>query len=91
MALSREMRNAANMGHWGDVSQLQNRRAALIRQYFAATPPAAELDEIRPLVSELLDLDAEVTGLAERARKEVAEGLQLMRQGKAARKAYGLG
>jgi hypothetical protein len=89
LTLSREMLDHARRADWGEVSALQTRRFARIRRFLDGPRSPAELDRLRAEVSTLVDLDAEVTCLAARARHELTEMLRRLQQGKAARRAYG--
>ena len=89
MELSREMLGCAKRTDWGAVAALQERRTDLIHHFFATAPESADLERLRSMVFDLLDIDAEVTNLVQRARDEIGEGLRRLHQGKAARKAYG--
>jgi hypothetical protein len=89
MALTRDMLAGARRGEWERVAEIQDQRFGLIRRYFGAAREAADLDAIKPQVSALLEMDAEVASRGEHARQQIAQGLQQLQQGKAARKAYG--
>lgn len=79
LELSRRMLEAARGGAWEEVAALDERRRELLAG--AALPPATW--------EALLALHEEVLALAERARQEALEGLEGLRRGQAARKAYG--
>ena len=89
MELSREMLGCAKRTDWDGVACLQQRRADLIHQVFATARAGVDLERLRSMALDLLDVDAEVTSLVERARDEIGEELRRLHQGKAARKAYG--
>jgi hypothetical protein len=89
MKLTRGMLQGARDGRWEQVGTLQDERFGLIRQFFAADPPPAELERIRPQVSALLDMDEQVAALGRRERARLGDDLQQIRRGRAGRKAYG--
>ena len=89
MDMSRDMLEGARTADWDRVCRLQEERFALIRRFFAGSPSGESLDLIRPDVNALLDMDAEVEELGNRARQKIAEGLQSLNKGKSVRKAYG--
>ena len=88
LALTRTARTLAGDGAWEEVEQVQSERRDLIERFFERPAQAHETIWMRPMLREIIAVDAELVRLAEDARTGLGSELYQARRRRKAREAY---
>ena len=86
ISLSRIMLEKAREESWDDVFALEVERSELIRLFFLE--PVQQADAVAAGIQEMMAIDRDIMALGSLKRRDLAQTLQTMDQGKKAVKAY---
>ncbi len=85
--MTRQMLQMVKDGAWEEVAKLGSERLKLLRQWGDSADP----DEVQRnvgVLQEIQAMDAEIETIGQQGRKDIAENLRKLHQGRKAGKAY---
>jgi len=88
ISLSRIMLEKAREESWDDVFALEAERSELIRLFFLEPVQQADAVAVAAGIQEIMAIDRDIMALGALKRRDLAQTLQTMDQGKKAVKAY---
>ena len=88
ISLSRIMLEKAREESWDDVFALEAERSELIRLFFLEPVQQADAVAVAAGIQEMMAIDRDIMALGALKRRDLAQTLQTMDQGKKAVKAY---
>jgi hypothetical protein len=87
--LSREMLHQARVGDWDGVRRMEAYRRELIKDLFAQPTPEAVTPDVKTYITEILDDNNTVTGLAQQELSRLTDKLKTLAKRRKAQRAYG--
>lgn len=88
LEVSRNMLALAEQGEWEQVDILQQERQIIVEQTFPLEDDAARNPNVATVLKQILMLDGQIQGLAEKRHREIGQELGRINQGRAVTKAY---
>lgn len=89
LELTAELRRCVEAGDFEAAADLESARRALLEEFFAAPPPAAELQRCIALLRDLVAANDVLVGLAEHLQRALAREVETLGTGRRAVRAYG--
>ncbi len=86
---SRTMLERARLGDWKAVIRLAAERDQLVYRFFSEDPQARDSCRVAEILNEVFRLNRRVEALTRKGREQLQEGLQNIREGRKALRAYG--
>lgn len=86
--LSQEMLGLAEQGEWEQLTAAQSERQQLIEQIFPLDPQVLDAADAAAQVKCVLELDQQITRLAQAQQKEIGQALGKLNRGRVATRAY---
>lgn len=86
--LSQEMLGLAEQGEWEQLTAAQSERQQLIEQIFPLDPQVSDAADAAAQVKRVLELDQQITRLAQAQQKEIGQALGKLNRGRVATRAY---
>jgi hypothetical protein len=88
LELSRRLAGCVDAGDWAAAAALEAERRALLQDFFAVPPPAAELQQTIDLLRQLLAANDALVGRAEHLQRALAREADTVGTGRRAVLAY---
>ncbi|MCU0976211.1 MAG: flagellar protein FliT [Steroidobacteraceae bacterium] len=89
LALTAELRACVEAGDFEAAADLEAARRALLEDFFAVRPPAADLERCVGLLRELVAANDVLVGLADHLQRALAREVETLGTGRRAVRAYG--
>lgn len=88
-ALSEQMLSSARAKQWDVTQELEQQRQTLLNQAFNETPNDSDLEQIKSLITDILELNKQVAALGNAAAAVLIGELKELHNGQVAARAYG--
>ena len=88
LGITAELRRCVEAGDFEAAADLEAERRALLEEFFAAPPPAAELERCVGLLRELVAANDALVGLADHLQRALAREVETLGTGRRAVRAY---
>lgn len=88
LALTVALRAAVEAGHFDEAADLEAARRALLEEFFAVRPAAAELPRCVELLRALVTANEALVGLADHLQRALARQAETLGTGRKALRAY---
>ena len=87
-SLSKDLLQACEQEEWDSLTDIENRRGRLVRQFFDTAPTADESEQIAAAIHRIQSIDRQVISLCQTHKQELGKKLSGMAKGKSVQATY---
>ena len=88
LELTRAVQERVEAGDWEMASTLESQRRPLVERFFSVSPTPEEEERAREVLTEMLDINNRVIGLAQHLQRSLAMKTATINAGRKALRAY---